>query len=90
LPKQQSFPARTHAFRAYFLPEYDGPLYVVEFGWVRTRLASLWEYPPSNAGVVRQDCRAGTLLGSYRGRLNDDYHNDENVYELGVWGFGRM
>ncbi len=62
-------------------------LRLLSFGWVRTRVAALWEFSPEMLGVVRHDLQAGIVLSNYCGCLPGDWNPDEVVYELGVWGF---
>jgi hypothetical protein len=78
----------THdAAEAYFCPFGGNPFYHVNFGWVRARLGTLWEFSPEMLGVVRRDNQAGIVINHYCGYVPEDWNPDEVVYELGVWGF---
>jgi hypothetical protein len=72
---------------AYFCPAGGNPVYEVRFGWVRQRIAALWEFSPQMLGVVGPDLRAGILMSNYCGYVPEDWNPDEVVFEVGLWGF---
>jgi hypothetical protein len=65
-----------------------GPLFEVAFGWGRERLGEAWLGVTFERGVVCRDMSAGILMSEYCGYVNEVSTPHENVYELGVWGFG--
>jgi hypothetical protein len=64
-----------------------GPLYHVNFGWVRQHVAELFPFSPQSLGVVTKDFAAGFVISNYVGTLEYDSNPDEVVFDLAIWGF---
>lgn len=80
----QKLDGRHDAQPAFFWLPDAGPIYQVEFGWVRKNLALLLNY---RLGVITLDKRAGMVVDDYCGYVDGDLNPDEEVYELAFWGF---
>ncbi len=87
LEEVQKSDGRHDSQPAFFWPTIEGPIYRVEFGWVRSNFDRLFSFN-DRAAVIAIDSCAGMIVDEYCGYLPNDYNPDEVVYELGVWGFG--
>ena len=85
LKEMQKTDRRHDSQPAFFWPMNYGPIYRVDFGWVRANFDRLFD---DRVAVVTVDGSAGIIVDEYAGCLPNDYNPDEVVYELGIWGFG--
>lgn len=84
LQEAQKLDSRHDTHPAYLWLSDNGPIYQVEFGWVRKKLRLLLNY---RLGVITLDKCAGLIGDDYCGYVDGDPNPDKEVFELAVWGF---
>ena len=74
---------------AILLPHISEPMYRVEFGTARKRLADLLDPAKGHAGLIRTDGAAGIIIRRFAGRLPGAPTPATTHYDVAAWGFGR-